>query len=65
MNAIKNFICDEDGAAAVEYGLLAALIAAVVIFAVTKMGSTICGVFNGINVALKTGTYAFTACTGA
>jgi len=36
----------EDGAAAIEYGLLAALIAVVIITAVTLVGTNLTGVFN-------------------
>lgn len=41
MNAIKKFMQDEEGAAAVEYGLLVALIAAVIIVAVTSLGTNV------------------------
>jgi pilus assembly protein Flp/PilA len=40
---------DERGASAVEYGLLVALIAAVIIVAVTTLGQTLLGVFNDVN----------------
>jgi pilus assembly protein Flp/PilA len=46
MERIKNFFKDEAGASAVEYGLLVALIAVVIITAVTMLGTTISGVFN-------------------
>ena len=38
MNALRNFVKDESGASAVEYGLLVALIAVVIIGAVTVLG---------------------------
>jgi pilus assembly protein Flp/PilA len=38
----------EDGVAAIEYGLLAALIAVVIITAVTLVGTNLTGVFNSI-----------------
>ena len=38
--SIEAFLSDEDGASAVEYGLLVALIVAVVVVGVTKLGST-------------------------
>jgi pilus assembly protein Flp/PilA len=41
MERIKNFFKDENGASAVEYGLLVALIAVVIIAAVTALGTTI------------------------
>ncbi len=41
MEKIRNFFKDESGAAAVEYGLLVALIACVIIIAVTNLGTGI------------------------
>ena len=40
------FFRDEEGATALEYGLLAALIAAVIIGAVTILGQTVANTFN-------------------
>ncbi len=39
MERIKNFFKDESGASAVEYGLLVALIAVVIITAVSTLGT--------------------------
>ncbi|KAB1441822.1 Flp family type IVb pilin [Pseudodesulfovibrio senegalensis] len=44
----KQLICDEDGATALEYGLIAALIAAAIVTAVTALGTNVAGTFNGI-----------------
>jgi pilus assembly protein Flp/PilA len=41
MERIKNFFKDESGASAVEYGLLVALIAVVIIVAVTTLGTNL------------------------
>ena len=41
MERIKNFFKDESGASAVEYGLLVALIAVVIITAVKTLGTTL------------------------
>jgi len=49
LNAIATFIRDEEGATAVEYGLMAALIAAVIIAAVTTIGTSLNAVFNDIS----------------
>ena len=49
LNAITTFIRDEEGATAVEYGLMAALIAAVIITAVTAIGSSLNTVFTNIS----------------
>lgn len=48
MHQLKNFVADESGAAAVEYGMLVALIAAVVIGAVVTLGADIKLAFDGI-----------------
>jgi len=45
MERIKNFFKDESGASAVEYGLLVALIAVVIIGAVTAIGTNLTGTF--------------------
>lgn len=52
MKAIRNFWKDEAGASAVEYGLLVALIAAVIITAVTTLGTSIRGKFNTVATAV-------------
>ena len=48
MERIKNFFKDESGATAVEYGLMVALIAVVIIAAVTTVGTNLRDVFNGV-----------------
>jgi len=48
MEKIKKLIKDEEGASAVEYGLMAALIAAVIVAAVTSLGTTINNTFTDI-----------------
>lgn len=48
MNFIKNFIAEEDGVTAIEYGLIAALIAAVIVVSVTSIGTNIADVFTKI-----------------
>ena len=45
---VKRFIADETGATAIEYGLIAALIAVVIISAVTALGTTIKTKFNDV-----------------
>jgi len=52
MERIKNFFKDESGAAAVEYGLLVALIACVIIGAVTLLGTSIRDRFNEASAVL-------------
>lgn len=48
LRAINTFLRDEEGASAVEYGLLAALIAAVIVGAVTNLGTAINKTFKDI-----------------
>lgn len=43
---------DDRGATAVEYGLIVALIAVAIIFAVTLLGQQLVTVFNAITTAL-------------
>ena len=44
---LQNRIANERGATAVEYGLMVALIAIVIIAAVTLLGESISSLFNG------------------
>lgn len=46
---------DEKGASAVEYGLLVALIAAVIVLAVLTLGQTVLGAFNDTNDGITGG----------
>ena len=52
MEKIRNFFKDETGASAVEYGLLVALIAVVIIGAVTALGGAIQGQFQTAATAI-------------
>jgi pilus assembly protein Flp/PilA len=53
LRAINTFIRDEEGASAVEYGLLAALIAAVIVTAVTSLGTTLKDTFTKVATDVK------------
>lgn len=48
LTKIKNFVREEEGASAVEYGLLVALIAAVIIAGVTMLGGNLLALFQGV-----------------
>ena len=48
LTKIKTFIREEEGASAVEYGLLVALIAVAIITAVTALGTSLTGTFNNV-----------------
>jgi pilus assembly protein Flp/PilA len=52
MEKIRNFFKDESGASAVEYGLLVALIAVVIIGAVTALGTNLSGKFGEVSTAV-------------
>ena len=52
MNALVNFIKDEEGVTAIEYGLIAALIAVAIILAVTATGTSLKNIFFKISGAL-------------
>ena len=47
-NLISRFVRDESGATAIEYGLIAALIAVVVITALTTIGTNLSAKFQAI-----------------
>ncbi len=49
---LKNFFIEEDGATAIEYGLLAGLIAVVIIASVTNVGTKLVDKFTAIAAAL-------------
>ncbi|HEY9072695.1 MAG TPA: Flp family type IVb pilin [Desulfobaccales bacterium] len=49
MNEVKAFINDEEGATAVEYGLLVGLIAVAIIVAVTALGKSLSALFSTVN----------------
>ncbi len=44
---------DESGATAIEYGLIAALIAVVIISAVTTLGTTLSTKFGAVSTAVR------------
>jgi len=53
VTAIKNFLRNESGATAIEYGLIAALIAVVIIGAVTAVGTSLNTTFGSVSSAVK------------
>lgn len=52
VKGLKRFHQDEEGVTAIEYGLIAALIAVVIILAVTAVGENLQVIFNTIAGAL-------------
>jgi pilus assembly protein Flp/PilA len=53
MNTIARFANDESGATAIEYGLIAALIAVGIIAAATSLGGGLTKIFNSISTKLN------------
>jgi pilus assembly protein Flp/PilA len=51
-NLFRRFIKDQAGVTAIEYGLIAALIAVVIIGAVTTLGTKVQSTFNAVAAAL-------------
>jgi pilus assembly protein Flp/PilA len=50
---VQKFVRDEDGVTAIEYGLIAALIAVFIIASVTIVGSKLDAVFTAISTAIQ------------
>ncbi len=48
------FVRDEDGATAIEYGLIAALVSVAAIGALTAMGDSLSSLFDTVSTALST-----------
>ncbi len=53
METLKRLLSDEEGATAIEYGLIAALIAVAIIAAVTTVGTNLSGTFNKVAQKLQ------------
>jgi pilus assembly protein Flp/PilA len=54
MNKLAEFLADESGATAIEYGLVAAMIAVGIIVALTSFGSSLLGLFNYVSERSQT-----------
>lgn len=52
MQVIRNFIRNESGATAIEYGLIAACISVVILVAIQSVGSNLSSTFNSVAKAL-------------
>ncbi len=52
MQKIRNFLSNEQGATAVEYGLIVALIAAVIVVTVGLVGQDVLGGFQDVETAI-------------
>jgi pilus assembly protein Flp/PilA len=54
LTKVKNFVREEEGASAVEYGLLVALIAVAIIGALTALGGQLGTLFTTVTSTLST-----------
>ena len=54
IKSVKQFVRGEEGVTAIEYGLIAALIAVVIVVGVTAIGVNLKDVFQGIANTLST-----------
>jgi len=52
VNHVMQFVRDEEGATALEYGLLAALIAAAIVASTQALGTQVISTFDGIAGAM-------------
>jgi pilus assembly protein Flp/PilA len=55
MKTIRNILGNKKGATAIEYGLIAALIAVAAITAMSSLGTNLSGTFNTVSTKLTTG----------
>ena len=53
IKSLKNFVANESGATAIEYALIASLIAVAIILSVTALGSKLQNTFNEVSSNLK------------
>ena len=53
LTSLKKFLANESGATAIEYALIASLIAVVIIGAVQTVGTKVSTVFSQVGSALK------------
>jgi pilus assembly protein Flp/PilA len=54
MSTFARFLNDESGATAIEYGLIASLIAVAIITGATTLGSNLAATFNALAGKMKT-----------
>ena len=54
VQCVQSFVRQEDGAAAIEYGLIAALIAVAIIVGATLLGTSLDGLFTRLGNCMAT-----------
>jgi pilus assembly protein Flp/PilA len=52
--SLRKLVQDESGATAIEYGLIAALVAVAIIFALSQLGDSLTGIFERVSTQLDT-----------
>jgi pilus assembly protein Flp/PilA len=52
LSSITRFLRDEEGATAIEYGIIAGLVSIAIVTVVTTMGTDLGGIFTKISTAL-------------
>jgi pilus assembly protein Flp/PilA len=52
IKTLRNFVVDESGATAIEYGLIAALVAVAAIVALGALGTELSNIFNEVKSTL-------------
>ena len=53
MQIFKQFLSDESGATAIEYGLIAALVAVVIITGITAVGTKLSTTLTNVSTSLR------------
>jgi pilus assembly protein Flp/PilA len=53
MTKLRNFLRDENGATAIEYGLIAACISVAILLAIQTVGTNLNNTFTNVSTALK------------
>lgn len=53
-NSITKLFGDRSGATAIEYGLIAALVAVAIVAGLTTLGTSLSGTFNNVATAVST-----------
>ncbi len=52
MKNFTSFLKDENGATAIEYGLIASLVAVAIVGVLSTLGGSLSGIFNTVNTDL-------------
>ena len=61
MNLIKNFLHEEEGVTAIEYGLIAALVAVAIVAGASAVGISLSALFTNIGTCIATADPAICA----